>query len=106
MCRGFQLAGAAAVVVSLWSVDDGSTAALMQQMYRHLVKGLTVPQALRLAMLHLACRPAPENALESVEPSSAGGLRVEWKRPMHWAGFLVMGASTRLPLGGLTASAY
>ena len=77
MGRGFQMAGAAATVVSLWSVDDSSTAALMEQTYRHLVDGLTVPQALRLAMLHLA-------------------HHVEWKRPMHWAGFLVMGASTRL----------
>ena len=98
MGRGFQMAGAAATVVSLWSVDDSSTAALMEQTYRHLVDGLTVPQALRLAMLRLARRPAPENALQSEELSSADGLRAEWKRPMHWAGFLVMGASTRLPL--------
>jgi hypothetical protein len=27
----------------------------------------------------------------------AEGLEEEWKRPMHWAGFLVVGASTRLP---------
>ena len=58
LARGFLLAGAAAAVVSLWSVDDGSTAALMEQMYRHLVEGCTVPQALRLAMLRLARRPA------------------------------------------------
>ena len=50
-------------------------------MYRHLVDGLTVPQALRLAMLRLA---------HSDEPSCADGLRAEWKRPMDWAGFLVM----------------
>ena len=31
----------------------------------------------------------------------ADGLQEAWKRPMHWAGFLVMGASTRLPLGGM-----
>ena len=30
----------------------------------------------------------------------ADGLQEAWKRPMHWAGFLVMGASTRLPRGG------
>ena len=36
LARSFLLAGAAAVVVSLWSVDDGSTTALMEQMYRHL----------------------------------------------------------------------
>ena len=29
----------------------------------------------------------------------ADGLQEAWKRPMHWAGFLVMGASTRLPRG-------
>ena len=31
----------------------------------------------------------------------ADGLQEAWKRPMHWAGFLVMGASTRLPLGDM-----
>jgi hypothetical protein len=29
----------------------------------------------------------------------ADGLKEEWKRPMHWAGFLVVGAATRLPRG-------
>jgi len=27
----------------------------------------------------------------------ADGLKEEWKRPMNWAGFLVVGAATRLP---------
>jgi CHAT domain-containing protein len=98
--RGFMLAGAAAAVVSLWSVDDGSTAALMEQMYRHLVEGCTVPQALRLAMLRLARRPSIDQPVS--EQDVADGLQEAWKRPMHWAGFLVMGASTRLPSGGLT----
>ena len=31
-------------------------------------------------------------------PDVADGLQEAWRRPMHWAGFLVMGASTRLPL--------
>jgi len=31
----------------------------------------------------------------------AEGLQEAWKRPMHWAGFLIMGASTRLPRGGM-----
>ena len=59
IARAFLVAGAAATVVSLWSVDDGSTAALMEHMYMHLAKGLTVPQALRLAMLCVAGRPLP-----------------------------------------------
>ena len=32
----------------------------------------------------------------------ADGLQEAWRRPMHWAGFLVMGASTRLPRGDAT----
>jgi len=67
LARGFLLAGAAAAVVSLWSVDDGSTAALMEQMYRHLVEGCTVPQALRdvpapRGGLHGAASAAPRHA--------------------------------------------
>jgi len=38
--------------------------------------------------------------LES-EQDVADGLQEAWKRPMHWAGFLVMGASTRLPRGNI-----
>jgi CHAT domain-containing protein len=86
VARGFLLANASAAVVSLWSVDDGSTAALMLIKYSHLAEGCTVPQALRLAMLRLARRNA------------ADGLPEEWKRPFYWAGFVVVGATTRLPL--------
>ena len=62
-------------------VDDESTSVLMERMYHHLMDGrTTVAQALRLAMLHLLRRP----------PSP------QWRRPKHWAGFLVVGATTRL----------
>jgi hypothetical protein len=81
LSRGFLFAGAAATVVSLWSVDDGSTAALMKEMYKHLKDGRTTAQALQLAMLHL---------LES-------GRDSRWRQPLYWAAFLVVGANTRLP---------
>ena len=62
-------------------VDDGSTSVLMELLYRHLTDGrTTVAQALRHAMLHLLRRP----------PSP------HWRRPKYWAGFLVVGAATRL----------
>ena len=63
------------------------------------VEGCTVPQALRLAMLRLARRPALDQPVS--EQDVADGLQEAWKRPMHWAGFLVMGASTRLPRGDI-----
>ena len=81
LARGFLFAGAAATVVSLWSVDDGSTAALMKEMYKHLKDGRTTAQALQLAMLHL---------LKS-------GRDSRWRQPLYWAAFLVVGANTRLP---------
>jgi len=85
LARGFLFAGAAATVVSLWSVDDGSTAALMEQMYKHLEDGRTTAQALRLAMLHL------------LHGRSESSQNSRWRRPLYWAAFLVVGANTRLP---------
>ena len=67
-------------------VDDESTSVLMEHLYWHLMDGrTTVAQALRLAMLHLLRRRVDE-------PSDNG----DWRRPVFWAGFLVVGATTRL----------
>ena len=67
-------------------VDDESTSVLMEHMYHHLMDGrTTVAQALRLAMLHLLRRRVDK-------PSDNG----DWRRPVFWAGFLVVGATTRL----------
>jgi CHAT domain-containing protein len=100
LSRSFLSAGAAAVIVSLWSVDDGSTGALMDHLYTHLVDDWTVPQALRLAMLRLARRAPLEHATAAtrmnLDGHDSGGLREEWKNPKYWAGFLVVGATTRL----------
>jgi CHAT domain-containing protein len=49
LARSFLIAGARSVVASLWSVDDRSTATLMEAFYTHLKSGSTVSQALREA---------------------------------------------------------
>ena len=85
LARGFLFACAAATVVALWSVDDVSTATLMEQMYKHLEDGRTTAQALRLAILHL------------LHGRSESWQNSRWRRPLYWAAFLVMGANTRLP---------
>ena len=102
LSRGFFMAGAACTVVSLWSVNDESTAVLMERMYQHLMDGETVPCSLRLAMLSLAqgntmmLRDGREVEYDSFCADLGAGLPKEWRRPMHWAGFLVVGASTKL----------
>jgi CHAT domain-containing protein len=70
LARGFFQAGTASVVVSLWAVNDASTALLMGRFYAHLATGLGAAAAMRLAQMD---------------------LRREYAHPYHWAPFLVIG---------------
>jgi CHAT domain-containing protein/Tfp pilus assembly protein PilF len=49
--RAFQLAGARTVIMSLWSIPDGETVAIMVDFYRRLKTGVGKAQALREAAL-------------------------------------------------------
>ena len=53
LARGFMSAGAPALLLSLWAVDDESTAQTMAEFYRHLCAGLRPAAALRMAQLAL-----------------------------------------------------
>jgi CHAT domain-containing protein len=77
LARAFLTAGAKSVVASLWSVDDRSTATLMEYFYNHLAKGSPVRDALRQAQLDFI-RDFGEKA-----------------KPYLWAGFEVIGDGTR-----------
>jgi CHAT domain-containing protein/Tfp pilus assembly protein PilF len=73
LTRGFQYAGARAVLVSLWEVDDEATAELMRLFYREMLERGQVPSAaLRSAQDALRRRP-------------------EWTAPYFWAGFSLQG---------------
>jgi CHAT domain-containing protein len=71
MTRAFLYAGAASVVVSLWQVDDASTADLMVSFYRHLQESGDKAAALRLAKLDL--------------------IAAGYSRPYYWAPFILIG---------------
>jgi CHAT domain-containing protein len=53
LSRGLLTAGARAAVVSLWPVNDLSTALLMREFYRHLLGGGSPATALRQAQIYL-----------------------------------------------------
>jgi CHAT domain-containing protein len=73
LTRGFMYAGAARVVVSLWSVSDRATAELMEKFYRRmLVEGR---------------RPAA--ALQSAQAEMWRDKR--WEAPYYWAAFTLQG---------------
>lgn len=71
--RGFKLAGAKSLLMSLWKVDDEATRALMTEFYRHLLDGKSKIESLRLAQEYVK--------------SQAG-----WQSPEYWAGFILLDA--------------
>lgn len=72
LARSFQYAGGNNIVMSLWPVDDQSTAELMTQLYKYLDKGLPKDEALRKAKLN-TLRNSP------------------FRHPYFWAGFILSG---------------
>lgn len=69
LARGFWRAGAQRMLVSLWAVDDASTADLMAHFYAALQDGRAVETALQAAQ---------SNAL------------VKYRHPFYWAGFTLL----------------
>ncbi|MBD2054699.1 CHAT domain-containing protein [Oculatella sp. FACHB-28] len=75
LTRGFMYAGAERVLVSLWSVDDEATAALMGRFYDELIdKNNSPAEALRAAQLQL---------LQDSDST--------WQTPYYWAAFTLQG---------------
>lgn len=73
LTRGFMYAGTPRLAVSLWSVDDRGTAALMSAFYRKMLQeNLTPAAALRQAQIELWQNP-------------------EWQSPYYWSAFSLQG---------------
>jgi CHAT domain-containing protein len=73
LTRAFMYAGAARVIVSLWSISDRATAALMARLYREMLRdGRTPAASLRAAQLSLRSNP-------------------QWEHPYFWAAFILQG---------------
>ena len=73
LTRGFMYAGAARVVVSLWSVNDKATSELMTKFYQKMLKqGVRPAAALRAAQVEMWKQKA-------------------WQSPYYWAAFILQG---------------
>jgi len=72
LARGFLRAGTPSLVVSLWMVNDKSTAQLMCRFYQGLHEGLTKASALRAAMIE---------------------VKAVFPHPYYWAPFILLGKS-------------
>jgi len=73
LTRAFMYAGARRLIVSLWSVNDKATAALMQRLYMEMLRnGKTPAAALRAAQIELL-------------------QTRQWQSPYYWAAFVMQG---------------
>ncbi len=81
LARAFMIAGCPQVVMSLWAVDDRSTAQLMTDFYRGIDSELPPHEALRQAKL---------NMLDGDNPVYA--------HPYYWAGWVPIGGAKAVKL--------
>jgi hypothetical protein len=99
LATAFAAAGAAAVVGSLWTVDDAATAALMRDFHLLLnLDGMPPAEALRVAQLR-ALREARARAVGRGPKARSGA-----GDPSSWAAFVHQGlghpaALSRIPIG-------
>jgi CHAT domain-containing protein len=72
LARGFLYAGTPSLLVSLWTVNDRSTAMLMRGFYQALQQGASKGRALQEAMI---------------------AVKAKFPHPYYWAPFILMGRS-------------
>ena len=83
LTRAFFYAGAASAMVSLWKVEDQSTALLMERFHQNLKRGV----AIRLKRL----RQAKLEIMRSTVDLKAIGMRQDLASPFYWAPFILVG---------------
>ena len=83
LARGFAYAGASNLVASLWKVNDGSTATLINYFYTFLSAGKTKSESLRAAKIKY---------LETTKSDAK-------LSPYYWAGFVSIGNDDPMDFG-------
>ena len=80
MSRAWLYAGAKALLISLWSVEDKSSSKLIIEFHKNLKEGLTKAEALRHAKLEL------------MKKSGIGkDINISYSHPYYWAPFILVG---------------
>jgi len=100
LSRAFIYAGSQGVIVSLWQVDDATTAWLMTRFHQYVNSGYQASEALTFAqrdIIQRSFKPSLDRSLKKVEISEpvlhAITLHSESasKNPYYWAPFVFIG---------------
>lgn len=81
LARSFMYAGVPSLVVSLWQVNDGSTALIMEEFYKEIAKGVSKDKALQAAKIEYL--------------NNAVGIS---GHPAFWSPFIQLGDSSSIEL--------
>ena len=77
--RGFKMAGAQTIVMSLWKVDDDATQMLMTEFYKRYLSGQSKHDAF------LAAQEVVRNFKDEIR-----GRDRDFSNPKYWAGFIML----------------
>lgn len=93
LSRAFMLAGSKSVIVSLWSVESNSTAALMKSFYTNLKEGKSKEEALRLSKEELKNRGTTSTDLTRglAIVRRDRQIQTDTSHPFFWAPFILIG---------------
>ena len=96
--RGFKKAGANAILMSLWKVDDRATRLLMTHFYNYLMDGVgkhealrRAQQALRTTEVEVETRMSSRHAITSRQKRArkTASKRI-YDDPYYWAAFILL----------------
>ena len=85
LARGFAHAGCQSIITTLWQVNHGSTAQIMEQLYRQLVSGRPKDEALHQAQLAYL---------------NDAGLDNAGRHPYYWSAYRQIGNVAPVELPG------
>ncbi len=95
--RGFKKAGAQALLMSLWKVDDTATRLLMSRFYDYLMQGVNKHEALRRAQQDLRNMDVETGGRNGRRAFSARAKRAKknsvkklYNDPYYWAAFILL----------------
>jgi CHAT domain-containing protein len=93
LARSFMYAGTPSLIVSMWQVNDASTAKIMELFYKNLANGMNKAEALRQAKLAY---------IKNAEASSRDFMA----HPAFWAAFIQIGDSSPIKIAQNGSSFY